>query len=365
MLRKAVCTIGIILFFLKRKKMPANPSRILIMRSAGIGDVLMSTALVRAIRLAYPNAHITYLVGEWSAPAIKNNPDIDEIITYHDEIIFKKKIAGTIEIIKQIKSKKFEIAIILDKAWEWNMLAFLFGIPFRIGFERKGEGFANNFNVVFEGKKYELEYYRDIANLAGAKNAPKHMYMYPKPADIKKIQKILSKHKINPKKLIVISPGGAKNPGQELAEKRWPAQNYAKVADLLIQKKYSVVLLGGKTDKEINKKVLQNMKRKPALNIAGELSLSESAALLSKSRLMITHDSGPMHLGAAMNTTIVAIFGPTDPKRFAPQNANIAMDKTAIKPSYDMYGNLQKHEGNLEKLSVKTVMLTVNQALKK
>ncbi|MEK6967028.1 MAG: lipopolysaccharide heptosyltransferase II [Nanoarchaeota archaeon] len=356
MLRPLICFFGNIAFLFKNRKLPSNPQNIVIMRSGGIGDVLMSTPLVKAIRLQFPNAKITYLVGEWSSDAIKGNPNVDKVMTYDDNIIFKQDKQEVKKLIERIKEEKFDLAFILDKAWQWNVLAFMAKIPFRLGFDRKGEGFACNISVPFDGKKYELEYYRDLAHIAGVEEAPYEMQFYITKKDGQKAEQLFKKHKLSKNRTIALIPGGAKNPGQELPEKRWPPHLYGRLADELLSKKWQIVILGGKTDEEICNSVIRNMKRKTAVNLCGKLSLGQSAAFMQNAKLAVTHDSGPMHLAAAMHTPLVAIFGPTDPMRFAPLSARIVQDTRLCPPCYDIYGNLKNQKGSLSAIAVDIVL---------
>ncbi len=364
MLRPLICFAGQFAFLLKNRRMPAEPKKIAIMRSGGIGDVLMSTPLVKAIRLQYPNAHITYIVGKWSQDAIKTNPNVDAVMTYDDDIIFKQKKEDVKKLIARIKAQNFELAFVLDKAWQFNALAYMAKIHFRIGFDRKGEGFSLNKSVPFEGKKYELEYYRDLAIVAGIAEPPREMQFYYSKKDTAKAVAAYKQHKLIPKKTVVLIPGGARNPGQELAQKRWPAQHYGRLADQLLAMKYQVVLLGGPTDKDILEAVSRNMKNKKAVIISGKLALSQTAAFLSLARLTITHDSGPMHLAAAVRCPLIAIFGPTDLMRFAPLSAHVIHDFKACPPCYDIYGNLSNQKGSLALISLDTVLAEATKMLR-
>lgn len=362
MLRPLICLAGNIAFLFKNKQIPNDPRNIVIMRSGGIGDVLMSTPLVKAIRQEFPKARITYLVGEWSADAIKGNPNVDRVMTYQDEIIFKQNRREVDKLIQRIKKEKFDLAFVLDKAWQWNVLAFMAKIPFRIGFDRNGEGFALNLAVPFDGSKYELEYYRDLASAIEISDVPVEMEFNISEKDEKKAEQIIKKHVKN--KTVILIPGGAKNPGQELAAKRWPPHYYGRLADELLSRKYQVVILGAKTDSEICKAVIRNMKKKNAVNLCGKLNLGQSAALMKNSALVVTHDSGPMHLAAAVKAPMVAIFGPTDPSRFASPAARVVQDTRLVPPSYDIYGKLKNQRGSLALIGLDMVLKEVLAALK-
>ncbi len=363
-MREIICALGRVLFLFKNKRKPKDFKKILVFRSGMIGDVLMTTPLLKSIRKKFPKADITYLVGDWSKKAIQGNPNIDSIITFDDRIIFKKKITKLIRLIRQIRKQRFDLCLVLDKHYLIGILAWLFKIPTRIGFNRSGEGFANNFNIPFTGKKHEIEYNMDIAKFLGADSNDKQMEINLTKKDTEFANKFLKKYK-NKKKLIGISPGAAQNPGQNMPLKRWPTENYAELADIL-SKKATIILVGGPGDIKIAEKMNSFMKAKP-INAVGIIALKESAALIKKCRLFITHDSGPMHLSAAVGTPTIALFGPTQPKRFGPigKKHRIIIKRAKNCPCYDMYGNYKKCRKSrcMENLSVKKVADVINKII--
>src|SRR3989338_1074345 len=155
-----------------------EPKKILIIRSGAVGDVLMTTPLVKAVRKRFPKAKISYLVGNWSKDVLKNNPYVDSIISFNDSIIFKRDILKILALIKKLRREKFDICFILDKSHWWNMLAYACRIKTRIGFNRNGEGFINTLSVDYKGEKNELEYYLDIAKLLKIKIKDKRLELF-------------------------------------------------------------------------------------------------------------------------------------------------------------------------------------------
>lgn len=337
--------LGKTFFIFKNKKIPKNPKKILIMRSGGIGDVLMSTPLVKAIKNHYKNAEITYFVGNWSKDVLKDNPDINKIFNYNDLTIINFKIFKILKLIKQIRKENFNIIFNLEKSWHWGILSFLFKIPLRVGFDRKGEGFANSLTVPFNGEKYELEYYLDLARLLKIKIPTKDMQIYLTKQEKQLANNFIKKNKL--KNIIGIAPGGADNPAQQAFIKRWPTENYIKLIKKLKNRQF--ILFGGKNDIETCNK----LKAKNTVSTAGKLTLKQSAALMEKCNLFLTHDAGPMHLAAATKTKLIALFGPTQATRFAPKNATIL--KSKCKPSYTIYGTFKNKSNCMKKITVNQV----------
>lgn len=351
-----ICFFGKLMFLFKSRKIPANQKKILIIRSGSIGDVLMTTPLIRAIRSKYTKARISYLTGNWSKDVLKGNKNINEIISVDDSVFFNKRIFEIISLIRKIKRKKFDLCFILDKSYLLNLFAYFCNIPFRIGFDRKGEGFANNLNVTFDGSKYELGYYLNIARLIKApiKNRSMELILYKK--DLVYSDKLLKKVRL---KKIGIAAGGAENPGQKMHIKRWPKEKYIELVKRLLRKKYYIMLFGGNSDKKLNNDIVKALKSKNVVSVAGN-SLQESAALMKKMNLFITHDSGSLHLAAAAGVKIIALFGPTDSKRFAPVNAIVIKSKLKCCPCYDIYGGYKKcGKSCMDNITVKEVLSKV------
>ncbi|MFC1704838.1 lipopolysaccharide heptosyltransferase II [Nanoarchaeota archaeon] len=354
---RLISKLGSIFFAFKKTTIPKDVRNILIIRSAAIGDVLMSTPLVSTVRKLYPRAKISYLVGDWSKQVLANNPDINEAISFKDGIISKKEIFAVASLIKRIKRKKFDLAIVLDKSYLWGLFAYFCKIHFRVGFDRCGEGFANNLNVKFAGRKYELDYNLDIASILKANTQDRRMKLNLTKKDIQFANNFIKNNKLKGRTLVGLAPGGARNPGQELALKRWPKDKYVDLVNELSKRKNTkIILFGGKWDKEINNYVIKNT-HNGVIDTAGKITIQQSAALVGKCKCFVTNDSGSMHIAATTNTKVIALFGPTAPKRFAPNNAVVITSKKC-KPCYDIYGRYKrcKEHECMDGIKVKDVL---------
>jgi len=355
---KVICIMGKLLFVFKRKTIPLNPKKILIIRSGAIGDVLMSTPLVSELRKKYPEAEICYLVGKWSCQALKNNTNIDKMIVFDDKIIYKKKLPEVLKLIRKIRKQEYDLCFVLDKSWLFGLFSWLCGTKFRIGFDRRGEGFANNISVPFDGSKYELGYYLDLARKIGIKAVDKEIEIRCDKKDIVNAKNFLYKNKINNKILIGISPGGATNPGQDFLEKRWPINNYEGLIKRILRrnKKHYILLFGGLSDRNVLADLKNKINSKKII-IAPLNSIQISHLLMNKCKIIISHDSGAMHISGASHTKTIALFGPTPSIRFAPKNAIVLEVKARGCPCYDLYGNYKKNckEDCMKNISVEKV----------
>ena len=326
---------------------------ILIIRAGMLGDVLMTTPLVHAIRKRYPQAKICYLVGDWSKEILKGNKDIDLIITFDDSIIFEKRLFKVLALIRRLRKERFDLCFILDKSYLWNIFAFLAGAKERIGFNRGKEGFLNTKNIDFSASKYELDYYLDIAKLIGIEEET-DMNIELSGEDKKFAEKKIKEGTIG------IAAGGADNPGQSFTLKRWPLEKYIALIKKLNK---DTALFGGKGDIKVSKEIDN---KTDATNLTGKLTIQQTAACIKRCSLFIAHDSGLMHLAAAVKTPVIALFGPTPAKRFAPKHSVVIKSHLRCSPCYDIYGNYKRCEKAkcMESISVGEVESAIHKVLK-
>ncbi len=332
--------------------------RILIFRSGAIGDVLMTTPLVRAIRKKFPDAQIHYCTGNWSKEVLQGNKNIDGIITFDESIIFKRKFRELLNLAKNLRKNKYDLAFILDISYLAGMFSLLFCVKERVGFSRNNEGFMHRTKVKYDSEKHDIEYYLDMAKAVGADDNDKKMEIFISEKEKVFAAKFVVNHHLDNKRIVGISPGGAENPGQVLPLKRWPWQKYAELGDMLLEKDFAVVFFGGTNDKETIKKVMSQMKQ-GAVDASG-ISLKESAALVKHCARFVCNDSGPMHIAAAMGVPTIAIFGPTNPKKLAPLGkGHIVLQKELpCVPCYKdgKFKKCQTHQC-MEEISAKEVLL--------
>ncbi len=356
------------LFFKKFNKLPENPENILIIRSGAIGDVLMTTPLLAGIRRKWPQAKICYLVGDWSKAVLANNPDVDEILDFDDRIIVRRDTAAVWRLASSLKAQGFELCFILDKSWLWNLFAFRAGCRFRAGFDRDGEGFCNNLNLIFRAHKHEMEYYADLGKACGVEVSGQPALYYA-PADEIRMAEVIKD--ISGSKLIGIAPGGAKNPGQSLPAKRWPRESYAGLCIALARDEANaIVFFGSNDDRQLCDALTDAVTsdfpyearldvRRRIFNLCGKLSIQQSYLLMQHCDWFVTHDSGAMHIAAAagLGKKLVVLFGQTSPRRFAPKDATVLPPiklPVGYDPEQDVYTQIAPSE--IEYASVHDVL---------
>lgn len=303
-----------------------------------VGDAVMTMPALRALKLANNNSKITLLVKPWVSPLFEKDPNIDEIILYEDEY---KSIAGKLRLSKILRAKKFCMAVLFQNAFDAAMLAFFAGIPERIGYSRDGRGLILTKKIEFDDnskKLHHIDYYLNLLDRSGFKTKKNQPWLYLTIDERAEARNRLGDLK---RPVIAINPGATYG-----SSKRWHPERFAEVAERVIHElNGSVVILGGPSEigiaEEIIKAIedkkirsyenkilnnatsqLPNFSTSQLLNLAGKTSLRELAAIISECDLLVTNDSGPMHVGYAVGTPIVAIFGSTSPEHTGPIGKN-------------------------------------------
>ncbi len=283
--------------------------RILIVRTDRIGDVLLSTPAIKALRDAYPNAYIAVMVRPYAKDIVEGNPYLDEVIIY-DKFGRHKSWLGSIKFTLKLKKKKFGLALVLHPTNRAHLIIFFAGIRKRVGYGRK-LGFLLTDRVKHTkqfGEKHELEYNFDLLKHLGIEPLDKNLFMPVNPESEIWADEVLAQNNIEAGDRIV-----AIHPGASCPSKIWPNERFAEAADKLAQKyKFKVLILAGPKDIEKAKAVAQKL-RSAAVNLAGRTSVSQLAGILKRCSLFISNDSGPVHIASAVGTPVISIFGRAQP----------------------------------------------------
>ncbi|MBL7151183.1 MAG: lipopolysaccharide heptosyltransferase II [Candidatus Omnitrophica bacterium] len=295
--------------------------RILVVRTDRIGDVLLSTPVIKALREAYPDAYIAMMVSAYARDIAEGNPWLDEVIIY-DKDARHKGWFGSLKFACSLKKRKFDLALILHPTNRVHLVTFFAAIPRRIGYDRKlGMLLTDRIKHRKQfGEKHELEYNFDLLKALGIRPAAKDLFMPIKPESEEWAKEILRESGIKEEDQILII-----HPGASCPSKIWPNERFAEVADRLVQEyKFKVLIIAGPKDIARAQVVIKKMKT-PALNLAGRSSVSQLASILKKCRLFISNDSGPVHIASAVGTPVISIFGRSQaglsPRRWGPLGA--------------------------------------------
>lgn len=314
--------------------------RILLFRLGALGDVLLTTPLLRQLRKRFSRARIDYLTGESFAAALKGNPYADEVMTFPEKIFFERNYFGLVPLARMVRKRAYDLAFVLDRHWVFPLVTFLFGVPRRVGFDRAGrEGVLLTDRVPFGEVRHEIHYYLDLLDrVAASDRKDVRMDFFPSEKDAAWAEKFLTQKGLSGKRFVCVAPGGGKNAGQDMPWKRWPPAGYASLIRLLEKEGTAAVLVGGPMDAPLEKEILAQAGAVSAVGV----SVGQSAALLARAHAVVCSDGGAMHLAAAVNDRVVSIFGPTDPRRLAPLNGIGWLWKPEnCGPCYDVYGRFR------------------------
>ena len=296
---------------------PINPDkieRLLIRGTNWIGDAVMSVPALREIRRIFPMARISLLVRPWVRDVYSAAEFIDEIIEY-DKQELHKGWQGRRRLISEMKRCEFGLALLLQNAFEAAFHAWWAGIRLRVGYARDGRGFMLTHAVPVDPevlKVHQGYYYLGILSGIGLFPPRSWQAGYPlsagigvRDSDREAAQSLLRSRGIGENEVIVgLNPGAFYG-----GAKRWLSDRYAAVADALAER-YSarIIILGSINERSIGEEIAGMMSR-TALVLAGETTLGQLMGLLKQCRVLVTNDSGPMHLAAALDVPQVAIFG--------------------------------------------------------
>lgn len=292
--------------------------KILIVRMDRLGDVVLSTPAIKAVRDAHPESHIAVLVRPYVRGVLEGNPSIDEVITY-DKTKDGKNIWTNIRFILNLRSKKFDLAIILHPKNSSHIFSFLAGIPERIGFDKKC-GFLLTKKIPHMkqfGLKHEIDYTLDVLNYLGIRSSDRTLFLPLDKASERRIEDIFEKNGI-----LKGGPVITMHPTASCPSRRWNLERFAKTADMLsVRYGAKIVIITGPEDKVSGDEVARRMKTW-RLNLSGKTLVADLASILKRSRLLISNDSGPVHVAGAVGTPVVSIFGRNDrgisPMRWGP-----------------------------------------------
>lgn len=291
--------------------------RILIRGTNWVGDALMTTPAVEAVREAFPEARIMVLAKPWVAP-IYDHPAVDRVLEY-DRRNRHRGWAGLFRLASELRREKFDLAVLLQNAVEAALIARLARIPIRIGYNTDGRGLLLNPSVKRnpEDKQiHETEYYLRMLARGGLKvraDGPVSPVFHPSGEAAQKADRHLESLGLKGAFLVGLAPGAAYGPA-----KQWPAGRFAAAADLVMEKRGGAALVfGSKGESAVAEDVMAHLKGL-GHNLAGQTDLAEAAALIARCDLFLSNDSGLMHLAAAVGTPLVAVFGSTNPVTTAP-----------------------------------------------
>ncbi|HNV23926.1 MAG TPA: lipopolysaccharide heptosyltransferase II [Candidatus Omnitrophota bacterium] len=288
--------------------------KILVVNVNWVGDVVFSSPVFRSIKEHYPHCHITCLAPQRVRGVLESIPDIDAIIGYDDRTTHRS-LVSKIKVWVQLFRSRFHLAFLLHGSLSRALLVFLAGIPFRVGYPTKKRGFLLTCRVPLpEETLHRSDYYLRIIEFFGIRVRDRLTYLQVAPDARKKMSRMLEEYgmdQAHPRILVHV--------GANWNLKRWPLESFTRLIDQLINNlKAKVIIPGTKEDLPLIDMICAPLKNKPWI-LAGKTDLKELIALISLSDLLITSDSGPLHLASSVGVKTIALFGPTRPEITGPR----------------------------------------------
>ncbi|GHO67010.1 ADP-heptose--LPS heptosyltransferase [Ktedonobacter sp. SOSP1-52] len=316
-----------------------HPKRILVIRVDLIGDLVMSMTVVRQLKRTYPEAEIDLLAIPSSASIVRGDPDITQLLTYDPNIWRRPKALLQTRnwreaqaLRQQMRERDYDLAVSVSGPWA-SILSVLSRAPRRVGFG--AEGYPGFMTESVPGRhwaegerKHEVDYCMELLHACGATldQESRVPTLHVTPKSEQEVADLLQVEGIDPQKPLVACQVSSHNG----YAKRWPIPYWARLIERLVNEDgMNVVLTGAPKDQPLIEAVLKRT-RAHMYNFAGKTNLPQLAALLKRADIVISGDSGPMHIAAAVGSELIAIHGPTDPQMSGPVSPHATVLRSDI-----------------------------------
>lgn len=294
-----------------------QPKKILIVRTDRIGDIILTLPMATVLKKYFKNVHVSFLIREYTNSLVENHPDVDEVILLKEE----NGKPNLIENINQLKNKNFDSAIVVNPSFFLALLLFFSKIPLRIGTGYRLYSFLFNKKIYVHRKtaeKHELEYNIQMLNQLGInENIEQNKINFTVPINeqsLKKIEQLFNEYKINSNNPIVIFHPGSGGSAVDL-----PLSKMKELINFVASNlNYQVVLTGSNHEIKLCNDLIENEK---IINFAGKCTLEDLTALISKAKIFVGNSTGPLHIAAALNKTVIGFYPNVivcSPKRWGP-----------------------------------------------
>jgi heptosyltransferase-2 len=294
---------------------PGEVKKIVARGANWVGDAVMTIPALRRLRGVFQKAHITLYTPTWAEGIFRDANFIDRVMSFEKN---GSRFNAVNSQARAWREENFDLAVLFTNSFESALLAKLGRAKTRIGYANEGRSFLLTKSIAlpeWKNQRHEGFYYLNLVDEIA------RLYDVPLPSEEaepefvlavseerkQQAREMLAAHGIHAEKELVAFCPGATNS----RAKQWPAENYGRLGDMLAEKGAQVVLLGDKSEREAADRVAQRANSNPK-NLAGKTSLAEATAILAVCDLLISNDTGPAHIAAAVGTPTLVIFGPTN-----------------------------------------------------
>ena len=339
-----------------------NPESVLILKPCGLGDVLLATPVITAVRRAWPQARIDFATGSSAQPALAGHPELRRIVATGRVGQGAYGWSDVRRLANELRAQQYDLCLTLDRSPRVGMVPLLAGIPLRAGLDSAGCGFAHNVRVPVPPIRYEPELYLDVPR-AVIPQTPRAKFdftpsqFYPSEADQAHVTGLLAGESAThtvlaqgaelqaaqalpadplyegaaPERgaaappgtapLIAIHAGDGASPYMILPAQRWPPERFAAIADRLVEQYGAQVILIGSGSGAGSARTVCATMRQLVRDWTGSLTIGQLGALCQRCVLVLGNDSDVTRLANAVGTPVVALYGPSDPRIYGPYDA--------------------------------------------
>lgn len=296
---------------------PEKIERVVVRGVNWVGDAVMSVPALRELRRLFPRARLTLAMRPWAEGIFAGADFIDDILINGNG---SGKTSAILREAREWRARRFDLALLFPNSFAPALVAALARVPVRVGYATQGRAPLLTHRVgvpEWRGERHEVFYYLNLVaelerRLYGASTVEARepdATLNVADARLREARLLLSEHGARPgRPLVAICPGSTNS-----RAKRWPAERFAAVAEMLMERiGAEVVLVGAAEELEISEEVARACAARPVV-LTGRTDLAQTAAVLQASNLLVTNDTGPAHVAAAVGCAVVVIFGPTNP----------------------------------------------------
>ena len=344
--------------------MTGQIKKILIIKPSALGDIIQALPAACCLAQSFPDTQIDWFVRPEYATLIENHKCIHKVVIFDRRKLGKwwyrpRAFTELVRLVRQLRKEKYDIVFDFQGRFRSAIFARLSGCRERFGMAETQE-FTSPFythRIAQSAKSIHLvDYFLDIVCAAGAKRGKVEFGLKPDIQTVNEVRKILTSNHANADNYAVFVPGAT------VEAKRWPIENFAALADK-VYKKYrcSIVAVGVESEKTITQE-LQTLADVPVVNLAGKTNIKKLITLLAGAKVVVSNDTGPTHIAAALGVPMVLIFGLTNPSRVGPYGRSetvAAID--ADKRSSEVESTNPAHD--IKNVTVETVFEIISRQL--
>jgi ADP-heptose:LPS heptosyltransferase len=313
-------------------------ARILILKPCCLGDVVFATPLLRELKRALPEATLTFGVGRHSRAAVEGSPYLDDLLDTGPVGSGRYGQKDLLVLAREIRARQFDASFVLERSAVIGLLPLVAGVRARIGIDSGGRGFAHAVGVSARPARPESELYLDLFRAIGGKPVSGELEFHPPAAAWDRVDRLIRDRIPGNRPFALLHCAGGANPGMALTRKRWPVESFAALGRRICAARAAVVLVGASEDREVAQPLRDQIESaeqggavspspedgEHVVDLVGDLSLAELAALATRASVYVGNDSGPSHLAEAAGARVVMLFGPSDPIVYGPRSTRAA-----------------------------------------